>query len=90
MGNQKQIRAQVIVASTIKFDETVAGLKNESELLRRALAVCSANDGGAIRKQTIGARSWAVYLFDKSDRAAHAVRKEDAAVIIAAFELAQK
>ena len=89
MARGKQIRAQVINAQTIVFDETVTGLKNERDLLQRALAVCSANDGGAIRKQQIGARGWAYFLFDKGTRQANRVTGADADTLESGFENAR-
>ena len=86
MAQAKNFRAVVLVADRIVFDETVAGRKNQSALLQRALASAAAWQGGAVLSQTIGARSWGVYLYDKRAGEAVAVYKDKAAAVITRFE----
>ena len=89
MAQAKNFRAVVLVADRIVFDETVTGRKNQPALLQRALASAAAWQGGAILTQTIGARSWGVYLHDKRTGEAVAVYKDAAAAVIDRFANAE-
>lgn len=58
----------------------------ESLAIREALEACQRNGGGWMRRQTVGARGWAVYACKPGDKLAPLMAPPSAAQINAKFE----
>jgi hypothetical protein len=71
MPRTKQITVQAAVDGKVIFDRTIAGKSKLRELTLEAMAAVDSVGGTAIiRRQTVGAKGWALFAYAAGDKAA--------------------
>lgn len=88
MTHRKTYHVQAMSnADAMLIDVTVNTRKAERLAMSEALQAASDNGGGYMRRQTEGAKGWAVYVIEPGARIGYMALKDQAATINARFDL---